>query len=137
MRSIKLLLLLVFAFPMIALAQSTPSLQRINVTSVTLVMDSVKTEADVQLIRQTIQKHPEVKDFDIKRKNCDFTIDNSKNTLDIIFSDLAQIGQPGRIYSIQANQTFTRVPEENCMKSNVPEVKEEDVKKGVAPNGDR
>lgn len=134
----KLLLLLVVLFPLAVSAQSSGSLQRITVTSVTLLMDSARTPADYELIRAEITKHPEVKDFDIKAKDCNFTIDNSNNTLDVIFSDLAQRGQPARIYMMEANQTFTRVPEENCLKSNVPEVKEKDVKKpGSDPNGDR
>lgn len=136
---LKRLLVLVSAlFPMMLAAQSTGSLQRITVTSVTLIMDSVRSGADMELIRSLVTKHPEVKDFDIKNKNCDFTIDNSQNTLDVIFSDLAQQGQPARIYSIAANQTFTRVPEESCMKSRVPDVKEEDIKKpGDDPKGNR
>jgi hypothetical protein len=134
----KLLMLALFVFPLTMFAQSSGSLQRVTLTSITLLMDSARTPADYELIRQEITKHPEVKDFDIKAKDCNFTIDNSNNTLDVIFSDLAQRGQPARIYMIEANQTFTRVPEESCLKSNVPEVKEKDVKKpGVDPQGDR
>lgn len=136
----KLLLLVCIAVPTLLLAQGTAgtSLQRITVTSVTLVMDSVRTPADMELIRAEVTKHPEVKDFDIKNKNCDFTIDNSHNTLDEIFSDLAQRGQPARIYAIQANQTFTRVPEENCMSKKGMDVKQDDPKKlGTPPNGNR
>jgi hypothetical protein len=134
----KVLSLVVLLFPLAMFAQESGSLQRISVTSVTLLMDSARTAADFDLIRAEITKHPEVKDFDIKPKDCNFTIDNSHNTLDIIFSDLAQRGQPARIYMMETNQTFTRVPEENCMKGNVPDVKEEDVKKpGADPKGDR
>lgn len=114
MRIKKLLTMLVFAFPLFLVAQTSGSLQRVTITSVTLVMDSVKTAADADLVRTEITKRPEVKDFDIKLKNCDFTIDNRNNTLDLIFTDLAQIGQPARIYSIRENQTFTIVPVENC-----------------------
>ena len=134
----KVLLLAVVLFPLAMFAQESGSLQRITVTSVTLMMDSARTQADYDLIRTEITKHPEVKDFDLKRKDCNFTIDNSNNTLDVIFSDLAQRGQPARVYSILTNQTFTRVPEENCMKGRVPDVKEEDVKQpGADAQGDR
>ena len=134
----KLLLVISLLIPVAIFAQSGTSLQRFTVSSVTLKMDSVRSAADADAIKATITKHAEVQDFDIKLKNCNFTIDNSHNTLDIIFSELAQMGQPARVYSIEANQTFTRVPEENCQKGNVPDVKEEDVKKPDAdPKGDR
>ena len=134
----KLLLLAVFCLPLVLAAQSNGSLQRVTLTSITLLMDSARTPAVYELIRQEITKHPEVKDFDIKAKDCNFTIDNSNNTLDVIFSDLAQRGQPARIYMMEANQTFTRVPEESCLKSKEPEVKEKDVRKpGADPKGDR
>jgi type 1 fimbria pilin len=127
MRFSSLILLLGILAPAAVFAQTSGSLQRITVTSVTIIMDSVENAADVELVRQEITKHPEVKDFDIKNKNCNFTIDNTSNTLDIIFSDLAQRGQPARVYAIEANQTFTRVPEENCMtKNRQADVKEED-----------
>jgi hypothetical protein len=133
----KLLLLVVMTIPALVFGQaaSGTSLQRITVTSVTLVMDSVRTPADMDLIRAEVTKHPEVKDFDIKNKNCDFTIDNTNNTLDVIFSDLAQRGQPARVYSIQANQTFTRVPEENCMSKKGSEVNDDPKK--LPADGDR
>ncbi len=139
MRLKKLFTLLVFAFPLFVLAQSTGSLQRVTLTSVTLVMDSVKTPDDVELIRQEITKRSEVEDFDIKGKNCDFTINNSTNALDLIFSDLAQMGQPARVYAIRENQTFTHVPVENCTSgSNVyPDISEEDaIKQAGEPKGD-
>ena len=128
MRLKQLFSLLIFAFPLFLLAQSSGSLQRVTLTSVTLVMDSAKTPDHVALIRQEITKRSEVKDFDIKGKNCDFTLNNSTNTLDLIFSDLAQMGQPARIYAIRENQTFTKVPVENCTSgSNVyPDISEED-----------
>lgn len=134
----KLLLSLCFILPLLAFAQSSGTLQRVTLTSVTLVMDSVTGPQDVELIRSTIQKYKEVKDFDIKNKNCDFTIDNSQNTLDQVFSDLAQVGQPGRIYAIRENQTFTMVPEESCEsgKKNLPDKSEEEVKKeGIQRRG--
>ena len=136
MRFRKLFLLLFLSFPFVLLAQSSGSLQRVTLTSVTLVMDSVKTAADAELVRTKITQHTQVKDFDIKMKNCDFTIDNSNNTLDIIFSDLAQIGQPGRIYAIRENQTFTHVPVENCISGSkqYPDKSEQDViKEGGKP----
>jgi hypothetical protein len=134
----RLLLLICLFVPLSIFAQSGTSLQKISVTSVTLIMDSVQTPADMELVRTEVTKHPEVKDFDIKNKNCNFTIDNSNHTLDIIFSDLAQRGQPARIYAIEANQVFTRVPEENCMSKKAEEVKEDDQKRlGTAPDGDR
>lgn len=128
----KLLLVLCSLVPVMMFAQSGSSLQKITVSSVTLMMDSVRSAADVEAIKTTITKHQEVKDFDIKLKNCNFTIDNSHNTLDVIFSDLAQMGQPARVYSIEANQTFTRVPEENCQsKKGEPELKEADYLKSI------
>ncbi len=128
----KLLLVLCSLVPVMMFAQTGSSLQKITVSSVTLMMDSVRTAADVDAIKTTITKHQEVKDFDIKSKNCNFTIDNSHNTLDVIFSDLAQMGQPARVYSIEANQTFTRVPEENCQsKKGEPELKEADYLKSI------
>lgn len=127
MRFRSLILLLGMFVPAVVVAQSGTSLQRITVTSVTIIMDSVKTAADVELVRQEITKHAEVKDFDIKNKNCNFTIDNTNNTLDVIFSDLAQRGQPATVYAVEANQTFTHVPEENCMSKNRQvDVKEEE-----------
>jgi hypothetical protein len=133
----RLLLLVCLIVPVTIFAQGGTSLQRIEVTSVTLIMDSVQTAADMELIRTEVTKHAEVKDFDIKNKNCNFTIDNSHNTLDIIFSDLAQRGQPARVYAIEAHQTFTRVPEVSCM-SKTDEVKEADVKKlEKAPDNNR
>jgi hypothetical protein len=128
----KLLFLLLLATPVAMFAQSGTSLQRITVTSVTIIMDSVRTAADADLVKTEITKHTEVKDFDIKGKNCNFTIENSHNTLDVIFSDLAQRGQPARVYAIEANQTFTRVPEENCQsKKGEPELKEADYLKSI------
>lgn len=127
MRLRSIILLLGFFLPIAVFAQSGTSLQRITVTSVTIFVDSVRTEADMERVRQAVTKHSEVKDFDIKYTNCNFTIDNTNQTLDVIFSELAQIGQPARIYAIEANQTFTRVPEESCMsKKNQPDLKEED-----------
>jgi type 1 fimbria pilin len=134
----KLLISLCLILPIMAFAQTSGSLQRVTLTSVTLVMDSVKSPNDVELIRSTIQKYQQVKDFDIKGKNCDFTIDNSQSTLDLVFSDLAQVGQPGRIYALRENQTFTIVPEESCesAKRNVPDKSEEEVKKeGIQRRG--
>ncbi len=128
----KLFMLVLLCAPFVLFAQGGTSLQRITVSSVTLIMDSVHTAADVELIKTEITKHAEVKDFDIKGKNCNFTIDNTHNTLDVIFSDLAQRGQPATVYAIEANQTFTRVPEESCMsKKGEPDLKEADYLKSI------
>lgn len=126
-----------FLLPLALFAQTSGSLQRVTVTSVTLMMDSVKTAADAELVKAEITKHKEVRDFDIKKTNCNFTLDNSGNVLDVIFSDLAQRGQPARVYAIEANQTFTIVPEESCMSKKDSEVKEDKAKVGKPADGNR
>jgi hypothetical protein len=126
-----------FILPIAIFAQTSGSLQKVTVTSVTLTMDSVKTAADAELVKAEIMKHKEVRDFDIKKTNCNFTLDNSGNVLDVIFSDLAQRGQPARVYAIEANQTFTIVPEESCMSKKDTEVKEDKSKLGQPVDGNR
>lgn len=119
-------LILLLLVPVVTLAQSGTSLQRIKVTSVTIFLDSLDTPAEAEMVKTTITKHSEVKDFDLKKTNCNFTIDNSTNTLDAIFTDLEQHGQPVRVYSVEANQIFTRVSEESCVTKREDELKEAD-----------
>lgn len=120
----KACLILLLLVPVFTMAQGGTSLQRITVTSVTIFLDSLDTPAEAEMVKTTITKHSEVKDFDLKKTNCNFTIDNSNSTLDGIFSDLEQHGQPVRVYSVEANQTFTRVAEESCLTKREDELKE-------------
>ncbi|MFN8394420.1 MAG: hypothetical protein U0176_07080 [Bacteroidia bacterium] len=115
-----------FIVPVVTMAQSSTSLQRITVTSVTIFLDSLDTPTEAEMVKTAITKHTEVKDFDLKKTNCNFTIDNTNNTLDAIFSDLEQHGQPVRVYSVEASQIFTRVAEENCLTKREEELKEEE-----------
>jgi hypothetical protein len=133
----------IFEFGM---AQSRPSLQRITLSSVTLSIDSVDTPAKMERIRSAVKSYTEVHDFDIKYGNCDFTLDNSQHALDNILQDLKNAGFQVEIYALRENETFTLVPEENCMPSGKkkPDMSEQEViDKGItrgtppAPKTDR
>ena len=124
--------------PFVAAAQTSSSLQRMTVTTVTLIMDSVNTVSEMELVRTHITGFKEVQDFDIKMKNCNFTMDNSRNTLEQIVEELKAYQQPATIYAIRSNETFTRVPEESCdaQKRSVPNMSEEEViKRGITRKG--
>jgi peptidoglycan/xylan/chitin deacetylase (PgdA/CDA1 family) len=112
-------------------AQTATSLQRMTVTSVTLILDSVKTQADMELVRTHIQSFKQVQDFDIKMKNCNFTMDNSGNVLPQILNELKAYKQPATVYAVRANEIFTRVAEESCdaQKRNIPNMTEEEAKR--------
>lgn len=119
-------------------AQSASSLQRMTVTTVTIILDSVNTQAEMELVRTHIKGFKEVQDFDIKMKNCNFTMDNSQNILPQILSELLAYKQPATVYAIRANEIFTRVPEESCdsQKREIPNKSEEEVKRsGVVRTG--
>ena len=119
-------------------AQSASSLQRMTVTTVTIILDSVNTQAEMDLVRTHITGFKEVQDFDIKMKNCNFTMDNSMNILPQILAELQAYRQPATVYAIRANEIFTRVPEESCdaQKREVPNKSEEEVKRsGVVRTG--
>jgi hypothetical protein len=119
-------------------AQTASSLTRMTVTSVTIVLDSVDTQAEMELVRTHIQSFKEVQDFDIKMKKCNFTLDNSNGILTQIFDELKAYKQPVTVYAIRANEVFTRVPEESCdsQKREVPNMTEEEaIRRGVVRKG--
>ncbi|MEM0996611.1 MAG: hypothetical protein AAGN35_06015 [Bacteroidota bacterium] len=101
-----------------AVAQNGGSLQRITLSSVTLSIDSVDTPEQMTEIRNLVQAYPQVQDFDIKYGNCDFTLDDSEQALQNILVDLGRAGYNAEIYRVNANQTFTYVPEESCVPGN-------------------
>lgn len=101
-------------------------------------MDSVNTIEEMTLVQQAIKAHAEVQDFDIKMKNCNFTMTDHPYLLDQIIRELAAYNQPARIYSARASETFTRAPEESCdgQKKTIPNMSEEEVKKrGITNSG--
>lgn len=125
-------------FPLLGMAQGSTSLQRFTVTSVTLIMDSVDTVEEIQLVKQAITAHKEVQDFDVKMKNCNFTMTESPGKLDQIIRELAAYNQPAKIYAARAGEIFTRVAEESCdsRKKQVPNMSEEEViKRGITKQG--
>jgi hypothetical protein len=121
----------IFEFGM---AQSQPSLQRVTLSSVTLSIDSVDTPAKMDQIRTAVKAYAQVHDFDIKYGNCDFTLDNSQQTLDNILQDLGNAGYNVQVYALRENQTFTLVPEESCMpggKEKADMTEEEVIRQGI------
>jgi|GEM_PF-6227901 hypothetical protein len=131
-------ILLCVAAPCLLFAQST-SLQRIEVTSVTLHLDSVNTIEEMTLVKQAIMAHKEIRDFDIKMKNCNFTMEAGKDKLDQIVDELqVAYRQPVKVYSMRVNEQFTRVPEESCdaNKTKRPDMSEQEVKqRGITRKG--
>lgn len=121
----------IFEFGM---GQSSPSLQRITLSSVTLSIDSVDTQAKMDEIRTAVKSYSQIHDFDIKYGNCDFTLDNSQQTLDNILQDLGNAGYSVQVYALRENQTFTMVPEESCMpggKEKADMTEEEVIRQGI------
>lgn len=119
-------------------AQTATSLSRVTVTSVTIILDSVNTQAEMELVRTHIQSFKEVQDFDIKMKKCNFTVDNSNDVLTQILNELNAYKQPATVYAIRASQIFTRVPEESCdtQKRDIPNMTEEEAKRrGIVRTG--
>ena len=96
-------------------AQGTQSLRRVTVTSVTLRFDSVNTASEAVSVRNLITAHAEVNNFDIKLNKCNFTFTQQAFAINDFLAELEAAGYRATVKDLQPQQTFSYVPEENCM----------------------
>ncbi|MEM7036857.1 MAG: hypothetical protein AAF570_07760, partial [Bacteroidota bacterium] len=122
-------LILAFGIIPASIFAQNRSLQSVTLTSVTLTIDSVDTQAEMQMVMGTVKAYEEVQDFDIKFAKCNFTLDNSNQILTSILQALENDGFAAKIYRVEENQTFTYVPVRECAteKRNLPDMSEQEV----------
>jgi hypothetical protein len=91
--------------------------QTFTVTTVSMTIDSITNMDQMNKARGIITKNSEVRDFDIKGRKCNFTLDNSKDKLNVILKDLRTAGYTVNVVRQEDNQTFTSVPVDACDKN--------------------
>lgn len=89
-----------------------------TVSTVSLTIDSIKTMDQLNLVKSLITGNSEVRDFDIKGRKCNFTLDNSGDKLNVILKNLRNAGFKVAVVRNEASQTFTHVPTEACDQNN-------------------
>ena len=132
-----LLFLALFGFSGGLMAQENGSLQRVTVTSVTITVDTVQTVEEMEKVAAIVQSWPEVRDFDIKLRKCNFTHTGDPLIYQDIIKKLEQQGYLVNVFRAESGNTFTIVPEESCEKKQQKEITEEEYLKSLKDGDDK
>lgn len=100
-------------------------------TSISLVLDSVSTERDMETVRTLINQRVTATNFDIKGGKCNFTLRQSEaeQNLDDLYSTLENAGYPVKSKVIRSHQMFTTAPVDHKTVQAKAEVTEEMARK--------